>query len=233
MACLYYGAYLPQYVIHELGKPKQRGLWSADLPVAADAAGLTCEVWQQGTHGVDDFMRWIKESVKKGNPVVVGLKRYPDRHKRWFCDHFVLVVGYDQVGFLLNTNVRSDGGQTRRSYENITSDNGGLSFKNKYDRYFGMAITGSKATEPWSVPVVVSVSEEDEREAQLQIHVAGLREGREYVLARFSELDDVYPRVDGSKADIVTRFRADSESHTHSEEVKTRRVAVYRCFPAH
>lgn len=48
----------------------------------------------------------VIENLKAGNPVLLGVKIYPDENPKWVCDHFILVVGYNAQTkeFIYNSN---------------------------------------------------------------------------------------------------------------------------------
>ncbi len=37
----------------------------------------------------------IIKSIQAGNPVLLGVKIYPDENPKWVCDHFILIVGFN------------------------------------------------------------------------------------------------------------------------------------------
>jgi len=38
----------------------------------------------------------VIEKINQGNPIILGVKIYPDKHYFWDCDHFILLVGYNE-----------------------------------------------------------------------------------------------------------------------------------------
>jgi ABC-type bacteriocin/lantibiotic exporter with double-glycine peptidase domain len=139
MAMEYYGYSISQKEINRVGKPKHSDLYMDDIDVALDQLSVKSISWKSSNENIQDFIEWIKSMVNLKYPVICGIKIYPDEHPRWFLDHFVLIVGYDDKGFLVNTNMY---GQKRISYRKITATKKGFSFKNKYQKYFARAITG-------------------------------------------------------------------------------------------
>ena len=84
---------------------------------------------------------WIQDNLWCGRPVIYGCKLYPDEHPDWNLDHFVLVVGCNAEGLLLNTQLDM-GGQLLVPYGRLASNRSRNSFKNRRERFFGRAITG-------------------------------------------------------------------------------------------
>ena len=92
------------------------------------------------------FILWIQDGFVLGLPGSCGMKLYPDEHPQWYVDHFVLAVGFDEDGLILNTQLDCDG-QSNISYEELAStrlaeQNYGYAFADKQNRYFGRIITG-------------------------------------------------------------------------------------------
>lgn len=69
-------------------------------------------------------------NLKQGNPVILGVKIYPDKHYLWDCDHFILLVGYNEESNELiynNFNKRE-----RIHAEQLLTDTAGYSLLNRY-----------------------------------------------------------------------------------------------------
>jgi ABC-type bacteriocin/lantibiotic exporter with double-glycine peptidase domain len=52
----------------------------------------------------------IIKNIKAGNPVLLGVKIYPDENPKWVCDHFILVVGFNKETkeLIFNSNEERD-----------------------------------------------------------------------------------------------------------------------------
>jgi len=171
-ALLYYGGFVPQKAINKAGKPRMPDLYASDIPVAMRALGLSYR-WWNNRGNIHTFITWIKRQVRSGKPVLVGVKINPTSHPKWGLDHFVLVVGYDATGLLLNTTW---GRRERRSYADLNSRRKGFSFLNRSRRYYGLAIDGVKRGS--NVPVRLSVRSETGRRIEGNITASGLVAGR-------------------------------------------------------
>jgi hypothetical protein len=141
MALGSYGKEVPQSVIHAAGHPGHPDLYYFDIDRALDTLGARYTVWNTYDKDMTQFITWIQSNLAQGHPVLCGLKHHPTRHPWWPIDHFVLVVGYNQDGLVLNTNNSGDG-QLLVSYSKLTSNPSKYSFVNPYHCYFGRAITG-------------------------------------------------------------------------------------------
>jgi hypothetical protein len=143
MAMGYYGRYVPQRVINRAGNPDHPDLYVYDIDDSLNALGVLYTAWDASNRDISAFISWIKEQLLLGYPVLCGVKIYPTDHPHWTLDHFVLAVGFNADGLILNTQLDMDG-QCLVSYEQLSSVHAGYSFKNSKNIYFARAITGLK-----------------------------------------------------------------------------------------
>ena len=141
MALRYYGIEMTQREIHLAGDPDHADLYSYEIDTALDALGICYERWPESDPDLDAFIAWIREHLASGVPVFCGVKLYPDEQPDWSLDHFVLVVGYDAVGLVMNTQLDMNG-QIHVSYADLRSMASPYAFANRWDEYFGRAILG-------------------------------------------------------------------------------------------
>ena len=73
----------------------------------------------------------VIENVRQGNPVILGVKIYPDLHYFWDCDHFILVVGYNADSAELIYNSFNQRG--RIAVEKLLDNRSGYSLLNRYN----------------------------------------------------------------------------------------------------
>jgi hypothetical protein len=143
MVALYYGQFIPQKTIHELPNPAHPDMYASEIPIALNKIGLYYIQFQNSdSKTVADFIKWIKTQLDQSNPVIVGCKLYPTRFPQWSLDHFMVVVGYTENGLIYNTTW---GRQEEKSFERLSSlQERGISFENRFLRYYGLAIKGFK-----------------------------------------------------------------------------------------
>ncbi|MFP4415756.1 MAG: C39 family peptidase [Chitinivibrionales bacterium] len=139
MAMGYYGVEITQKEVNKAGSPRHADLYMDDIDEALKNLSVHFVAWDYNIRNLDEFIVWIKSMLERGYPVISGVKIYPDKYRRWFLDHFVLVVGYSKEGLLINTNIK---GQQLISYSQLKSYNRGFAIKNRHDRYYARAIIG-------------------------------------------------------------------------------------------
>jgi hypothetical protein len=140
MAMGFYGKEVSQKAINAAaGSPSD--VTEDNMDIALNALGVQYVAWDESNTDLAQFMAWIQDQLRKGYPVICGLKIYPEEHPDWYVDHFVLAVGFDKKGLLLNTQLDCDG-QVNVSYSQLGSRNEGYSFRSNLNRYFGRVITG-------------------------------------------------------------------------------------------
>lgn len=140
MAMGYYGREVSQEEINRAaGSPSD--ITEVDMSIALDGLGVTWEAWDESIHDVGQFIEWIKTHLRNGHPVICGTKIYPDEHPEWYVDHFVLAVGFDSTGLLVNTQLDCDG-QLLLTYDQLASMDPDYAFQDSSQRYFGRAIIG-------------------------------------------------------------------------------------------
>lgn len=79
-------------------------------------------------------------NIKQGNPVILGVKIYPDRHFYWDCDHFVLVVGYNEETDEIIFNDFNH--RKRLEVDKLLDRSDGYSLRNKYGTLNAIIIMG-------------------------------------------------------------------------------------------
>lgn len=73
----------------------------------------------------------IISKIKDGNPIILGVKKYPDGHLFWDCDHFILLVGYNEK---TNELIFNDFTKRKRiNAEKLLDKTEGYSIVNRYN----------------------------------------------------------------------------------------------------
>lgn len=142
MALGYYGSDVEQADINEAaGSPTDIGE-ASEMDAALTAFNAIVVKWTDNDYDVSGLIEWIKDELRAGYPVICGVKIYPDEHPDWYVDHFVLAVGFDDEGLLMNTQLDCDG-QIIVSYDDLTSTNDdAYSFVNDDHLLFARSVRG-------------------------------------------------------------------------------------------
>jgi len=181
-ALLYFGVWASQRHINRAGKPKHPDLYSSDIPVALHNLGVEYEFYSRRPRGLTKYLAWIQAALKRGEPVLAGVKLLPTQHPEWGLDHFVLVVGYGPRGLLVNTT------WGHRAWANDTTDSG-ISFKNVT---YGIRLRG--VVPPGNgIGARLSIVDERENAVKLRVICGGLTTGTTYRIEQWSSASDQQP----------------------------------------
>jgi hypothetical protein len=80
----------------------------------------------------------LRNIILRGNPIIVGVKIYPDLHPEWYCDHFILFTGTNTLSkeFYYNSNNYSDS----ITYAKLCNTNNGYSLVNILNGLYALEI---------------------------------------------------------------------------------------------
>ena len=85
---------------------------------------------------VNNHRKYLEEkviqNVKKGNPILLGVKIYPDENQKWVCDHFILIVGYNEKTGELIFNSNEERGRIQINKLLNKKDGFSILHKSKY-----------------------------------------------------------------------------------------------------
>ena len=218
-ALLYHGAYFPQKLINQAGKPSHPDLYSGDIPVALRNLQVDFEQWPWKRCAFDKFLAWAKGGIAKGEPVLAGMKIYPTAHPEWGLDHFVLLVGFEKDALLVNTTW---GKQARLTTKQLLSTNKGLAFKNRYGCYYGIRIKGLKGDAAPAPAARLFVTRETKEHIDVIVKCERLTAGQGYALGRWASLEQ-------RSAHLTSRFTATGPAQGFRDTIPTSRPAIYRC----
>lgn len=222
-AMLHFGAYVPQQQINRAGEPSEPDLYWGDIPRALRVLGVRSETWS-GRGGRAAFTRWVRDHLRRGHPVIAGVKLYPTEHPRWGLDHIVLIVGVDDDGGMrINTTW---GYQTRRSAKALGSKRRGMSLANRYGRQFAHAITG--LSRPSGPEVKLEVGRPKRGRLAATAIITRLERGASYTLRRNGR---VLERFTATGA-VARRRLSIPAAATTRLEVSVARAASRRRDPA-
>ncbi|MCP4136348.1 MAG: hypothetical protein GY754_35585 [bacterium] len=95
------GKNISQAAINRAGGNTGSGLYARELFVAMKKYKIPHRNISKQISGAraKSYRRYLYkgliERIKKGKPILLGVKIYPDEHPGWACDHFILLVGYN------------------------------------------------------------------------------------------------------------------------------------------
>jgi len=142
-ALLYFGKNFSQLEINLAGgRDGIIGLWSNEIGIALSNLQVGYQSWGLDSPEYWSYIQILKNKLDQGHPVLVGVKYNPTAHPEWFCDHFILLIGYDNDSFYFNSpNFRE-----QRSFiqfrDGDSPDASGFTLTNSYNFFFGVEFTG-------------------------------------------------------------------------------------------
>jgi len=135
------GYEITQIEINKAGGFPGRGLHFDELFVAMDELELNYIDLSRELPSVDsvileqgysDFLYdEVIKNVLSGNPILLGVKVYPTQFDAWACDHFILIVGYNESTDELIYNDFSN--RNRISAEKLLNEEEGYSLINSFN----------------------------------------------------------------------------------------------------
>ena len=217
-ALLFHGAFFPQKAINKAGNPRHPDLYARDIPVALKNLRADVAYWRAGRCEFSKFLAWMQQQITKGHPVLTGVKINPTRHPSWGLDHFVLAVGFDDKSLTLNTTW---GKQETLARKQLLSTQKGLSFKNRYNSYYGICIRGL-ARAPSGPAVRLFVVRETQDKMEVVVKCERLTPGSGYEVHRSASHAKEPPGP-------LAAFTAKGSTHAFRDTIDKKRPAIYRC----
>jgi hypothetical protein len=177
---LFHGAYFSQQDINRAGSPRHPDLYASEIRPAYRRLGARIE---SGPRGADlpAFLAWIRRCIERGWPVFVGMKVHPTAHPEWMLDHFTVVSGARPAGLVINTTWNR---QVELSDARLASEKKGLSFQNRFRRYFGIAVRGFEGRPEGEPKARIFVLRESKKDLTVVVKCEDLRPGGAYTLWR-------------------------------------------------
>jgi hypothetical protein len=139
--CHYFGNNLSQQQINYIGGDPGRGLYGNEVINVLDSLKIPFN-FRDKADTWENTVDTLRNIIIKGNPVILGVKIYPDLHPEWYCDHFILLTGTDTLSkeFYYNSNNFSDS----ISYAKLCNTNLGYSLVNILNGLYALEILITK-----------------------------------------------------------------------------------------
>ena len=136
------GKTTPQKKINASGTIYNRGLHGFEIKKVVQKKNILHKDISIVTPKYSEYIREIIiPIILSGNPILLGVKIYPDTHPEWTADHFILLVGYDA-----NTDkIFYNTGHLRRSISvnKLLNKKDGYSLLNKRNKIYAIQFAGT------------------------------------------------------------------------------------------
>jgi hypothetical protein len=135
--CQYFGKNLSQKEINKIGGDPKRGLHGNEVIAVLDSLKIPyknmkkAETWAST---VDT----LKNAIIGGNPIILGVKIYPDQYPAWSADHFILLTGMNTKSNLFYFNSFSC--EYSIPFIKLSNTNDGYSLVNRYNSLYAIEI---------------------------------------------------------------------------------------------
>lgn len=245
MAAIYYGAFIPQTLINKIANPKNPDLYYYEIPVSLQRLSLNYNswydipnylgiampyiqsLWRGKNYNLDKFINWIKYNISKSYPVLIGVKLYPYGNPDWPLDHFMLAIGFDEKDLVYNPNYH---GTEKKPVNQLKNKAKGYSFHNKYNYYYGYAVTGFNFKDLCE-PISLNVMSESINEASVQILVDEIELNRKYELVKYTADTSIQELILSvmDKQSLGVRFGKDIHQ-INKDTISKNFITIYRCY---
>jgi hypothetical protein len=135
--CQYFGDGLTQEEINMIGGNPGRGLHSNEVIDVLDSLRIPYKLTQKASTW-ETSVDTLITIIKRGNPIFLGVKIYPDRYPQWYADHFILVTGLNTKYNYFYYNSFTETATV--TYEKFLNTEPGYSLINKYNTLFAIEI---------------------------------------------------------------------------------------------
>jgi hypothetical protein len=218
-ALMYFGAYLPQKAINAAGRPRHPDLYAEEIPAAVKALGMGAAPCIRENRDYAAYAAWLRAQLDAGRPVIIGMKINPTEHPEWGLDHFLLAVGHTDDSLIFNTTWKK---QRTATFKDLGTAEPDLSFKSRYNSYYGVAVTGPEGLGDGLATVRLFVAKEDEKQLTLTVKCEGLAAGSRYAAYRLSSMNQKTARP-------LCVFDAKSPVFAFGDTIAPADTAIYRC----
>ncbi len=141
-ALRHFGKDVPQLEINRVGGGDGvQGLWSEGIETMLKNIKFGYRSWRLESPDYAQYVEMLKGKLAQGHPILVGVKINPTQHPDWFCDHFILLVGYNSDSFIYN----SPDTREQRSFVQFRDgdpDGSGWTLTNPFNLFFGVEFIG-------------------------------------------------------------------------------------------
>jgi len=135
--CQYFGKQLSQQQINYIGGNPGRGLHGGEVIWVLDSLKIPFNKREKADTW-ENTVDTLRNIIMRGNPIIVGVKLYPDLHPEWYCDHFILFTGTNTLNKVFYYNSVSNSYSI--TYAKLCDTSNGPSLVNKFNVLFALEI---------------------------------------------------------------------------------------------
>ena len=135
--CQYFGKNFSQEAINKIGGDPKRGLHGNEVIAVLDSLKIPYKRMKKAETWVSTIDT-LKNAIIRGNPIILGVKIYPDRHPGWSADHFILLTGTNTKSNLFYFNSFDYLGTI--PFAKLSNTNDGYSLVNSYNGLYAIEI---------------------------------------------------------------------------------------------
>jgi len=135
--CQHFGKNLSQEAINKIGGDPKRGLHGNEVIAVLDSLKVPYKHKKKAETWVSTIDT-LKNAIISGNPIILGVKIYPDRDPGWSCDHFILLTGTNTKSNLFYYNSFDYMGTIL--FVKLTNTDDGYSLVNSYNSLYAIEI---------------------------------------------------------------------------------------------
>jgi ABC-type bacteriocin/lantibiotic exporter with double-glycine peptidase domain len=129
---------ISQKNINKLATKQNRGMYSNELIHVLKKLNINFKNISSNFANKNEFIQKLTNVLDSGNPIILGVKIYPDENPKWACDHFILIVGYNKTTNELIYN--SNDSRERIKIKKILNKENGYSILHKSNYIFAIEI---------------------------------------------------------------------------------------------
>jgi hypothetical protein len=135
--CQSFGKNLSQQEINMIGGNPQRGLHGHEVKMVLDSLKIPY-ISRRKSNTWEITVDTLKNIIIRGNPIILGVKIYPDIHPEWSADHFVLLTGTNTKSNVFYFNDVHE--MNTISYSKLINSEKGYSLINTYNSLYAIEI---------------------------------------------------------------------------------------------
>lgn len=135
--CQYFGKNFSQEEINKIGGDPKRGLHGNEVIKVLDSLKISYNIKRKADTW-ESTVDTLKNIIMNGDPIILGVKIYPDMYPSWAVDHFILLTGLDIKDNIFYCNSFTTTKQI--SISKLLNTQNGYSLINTHDAIYAVEI---------------------------------------------------------------------------------------------